>query len=145
MTLSVQVTTLAPERGRGRRLRAPLLLAGGVLALSARVWAVDPNVPGHYPVCPTFALTGIYCPGCGMLRAAHALLHGDLLGSFAKNLLFPPLAVLAVVLFVRWVLVRWRGQELRWTPAPWMPWVLLLGVTLFTVARNVPAFAFLAP
>lgn len=145
MSLHAQAVIASPEVGRVHRLRAPALLGAATAALAVRVWAVDPNIPGHYPLCPTFALTGIYCPGCGTLRAAHALLHGDLVGSFSKNLLFPPLAVLAVVLFARWVLARWRGQELRWTPARWLPWVLLAGVTVFTVARNLPAFGFLAP
>lgn len=130
---------------RRHRLRSPLLLAAAVGALTVRVWAVDPNLPGHYPLCPTFALAGIYCPGCGTLRAAHALLHGDILGSFAMNVLFPPAIVLAAVLFVRWVVARWHGRELRLAAPTWVPWALLAGVTAFTVARNIPAFAFLAP
>ena len=40
---------------------------------------VDPNQPGHYPTDPFLAITGLYCPGCGTLRALHALARGDLL------------------------------------------------------------------
>lgn len=145
MSLGVQSVPVPSLRGRGYRLRAPLLLGAAVGALSMRVWAVDPNVPGHYPVCPTYALAGIYCPGCGVLRATHALLHGDLAASFGFNLLLPPIAVLSALLFVGWVRARWRGEQLRWTPAPWVAWALLVGVSAFTLARNLPAFAVLAP
>src|SRR5215813_6099748 len=44
--------------------------------------------PAHsllFPPCPLRYFTGLYCPGCGSLRALHALLHGDLLKAFAMN------------------------------------------------------------
>ena len=45
---------------------------GGALVLTRNV------VPFGLP-CPTLALTGVPCPGCGMTRLADAVLHGRLL------------------------------------------------------------------
>ncbi|MZE81217.1 DUF2752 domain-containing protein, partial [Streptomyces sp. SID5475] len=60
-----------------RPLAAPAgALAAGAAALGC-VGAVDPGVPGRYPVCPLFHTTGLLCPGCGGLRGAHALARGD--------------------------------------------------------------------
>ncbi|MBR7741937.1 DUF2752 domain-containing protein [Phycicoccus sp. BSK3Z-2] len=130
---------------RWRRLLLPAGVAGVVAAGTAYVAAVDPNDPGHYPLCPTFALAGIYCPGCGMLRATHELTQGDLVGATAMNPLAVPMYVGLVVLFVAWVLARWRGRSLRWDPPTWMPAALAVAFVAFTIARNVPGWTLLAP
>jgi hypothetical protein len=74
----------------------------------AVVWFADPTIPGGVlPVCPTKALLGIDCPFCGGLRAAYALLHGDLGGALRYN-------ALALVLLVvgGWVAATWvRGTR----------------------------------
>jgi Protein of unknown function (DUF2752) len=49
----------------------------------------DPAVTWWFPSCPLYALTGWQCPFCGTLRAAHALLHGEVLSA----LMFNPLTV----------------------------------------------------
>jgi Protein of unknown function (DUF2752) len=60
-----------------------------LLALSAAVAlllaAFDPGSTWWFPSCPLRALTGWLCPFCGTLRAAHALLHGDLRTALALN------------------------------------------------------------
>lgn len=64
-----------------------------LLATSAAVAAVpvlyrfNPLEAQFYPRCPLFVITGIYCPGCGALRAGHALLHGHLLTALDYNAL----------------------------------------------------------
>lgn len=98
----------------------------------------DPNVPGTYPPCPTFALAHVRCPGCGMLRALHALLGLDLRTAWSHN----PLAVLAVPLML-WLfaslgLLVVRGYGWRAPRLPrYAPQLVLAGLVLFTVARNV--------
>ena len=77
-------------RGSVRALAPVLAVSVAGLAAGALLYVVDPNQPGHYPTCPFLALTGLYCPGCGALRATHDLLHGDVAGALARN----PLAVL---------------------------------------------------
>lgn len=125
----------------------------GALAATAYVGLVDPNVPGHYPLCPTKAFTGLDCPGCGGLRAVHALMHGDLRGALDHN----ALAVLvlipgSVVLWTRWLRRTWRGPDAGAdaatdtvpVPSPALLWTTVALVVAFTVARNVTAVPALA-
>lgn len=101
------------HRSRGRRLLAPLATLAGTGIALGYLAAVDPNEPGHYPLCPTQALFGIDCPGCGILRGTHDLVTGDLRGAMDNNVLLVVFVPLAVVLWVRWVVRAWRGE----TPA----------------------------
>lgn len=142
--ISVEASA-APSTGRAHRLRAPLALGAGVAAASAYVAAVDPNQAGHYPVCPFLAVTGLYCPGCGMLRATHDLLHLDLVGAVARNPLAPAVLGGMVVVWLAWVWSRWTGRRITWIPARATPWVIGAAVIVFTVARNVPGWAWLSP
>ena len=137
--------TAGPARGVLSSLAGPL----GVAALAASavgvVAVVDPNEAGHYPTCPFLALTGQACPGCGSLRAVHALAHGDLGTALGLNLLTVLAVVPLVVIWARW-LVRTRHGTSRRTvaPAPVL-WGLLFVVVAFGVLRNLPAFGWLAP
>jgi hypothetical protein len=62
-----------PARSRLARW-APLLAAAG-LAVGATVVLrnVNPYVAGNpLPSCPLYALTGLYCPGCGSTRCLYS-------------------------------------------------------------------------
>ena len=77
----------APPAARGS-LGSPLAVAGLAAVGCAAVWCCDPTTPGGLlPVCPTRALLGIDCPGCGTLRAVYSLLHLDLGGALRYNAL----------------------------------------------------------
>lgn len=98
----------APET-RGRRLLVPLGTLAAVGAAFTYVGSVDPNHPGHYPVCPLYALTGVYCPACGGLRSAHAVAHGDFVTALGDNALaVAGYGVFAVVMVV-WLIRAVRG------------------------------------
>ena len=88
-------------RSLGRRLVAPVGVAIAAIAGCAVLFAIDPNEPGHYPLCPTRALLGIDCPGCGLMRGTYDLLHGDMTGAIDHNLLLTGLAIMVVVGVVR--------------------------------------------
>lgn len=104
--------TPAPEVpvSRAKRMLPPLLTIGGLTVACAYLFAVDPNVPGHYPLCPTKYLFGIDCPGCGGLRATHDLLHGDIAGAADHNLLWVAMIPIVVVALALWVVRSWRGD-----------------------------------
>jgi hypothetical protein len=138
---------VAAPRGRTGRAEALAPLAGAAAAAVAAViylGAVDPERPGHYPSCPFRVLTGLYCPGCGSLRAVHALAHGDVATAVDRNVLAVLGATLVVVLWARSVVLRWRGLPRRVARPAWIYAGLAL-VVVFGVVRNLPFGAGLAP
>jgi hypothetical protein len=61
----------------------------------------DPATSSFYPPCLFKTVLGVQCPGCGSLRAAHQLLHGNLRQAWALNptlMIVGPLAA-AISLF----------------------------------------------
>ena len=46
---------------------------------------MDPLTSPFAPPCLFTAIFGVRCPGCGSLRALHALAHGDLKAALAFN------------------------------------------------------------
>lgn len=119
--------------------------AVGVIAATGLVWAVDPNEPGHYPMCPTMALFGIDCPGCGGLRATHALAHGDVATAFDHNALFVVMVPVLVALWALWMRRAWTGvtpplTRRREIVARTAPIVVLIVVMVFAVVRNFVPF-----
>ncbi|MFC4059936.1 DUF2752 domain-containing protein [Planomonospora corallina] len=142
--------TAAGARGPGRRgwraLPAPLGAAAAVAAGAAFVGAVDPNEPGRYPACPFLTLTGLYCPGCGGLRAVHALTRGDLAAAFDLNPVLVPLAAALVLLWACWTVAAWRGTAFPVKiTRPGYAWAFLVLMVTFWIGRNLPIGEFLAP
>ncbi len=125
---------------------APAAATVAAAAAGLVLYSVDPHEGGHYPTCPFLATTGLFCPGCGSLRAIHDLLHGDLAGSLARNpaiLLALPYLVLALV---TWVLRTTGRPAPRSTSLPpWAIWTLLAGVLAYGVLRNLPGATWLSP
>lgn len=142
--------TAAPARTgaitRRRRMLPPLLVAGGITAATVALHMRDPHDQGSWGLCPSAAL-GIYCPGCGGLRAVNDLSNLRLVDAASSNLLF-----LAVIPLFGWVFWRWTSG--RWTGRAWDPdsrrlarvtGVMIVVMVVFTVLRNTPYGAWLAP
>jgi len=126
----------------------PLHIAGLTAAAFAAVagfWLLrhfDPNVAGSpFPGCMFRALTGFYCPGCGMTRMLHALAHFDVPRAFAMN----PLAMAMLALSP--LLLAWKYG---WQPKLLRPLVALLAepkfwlvlLSMYWIARNLPWWPF---
>ncbi|WP_435859510.1 DUF2752 domain-containing protein [Streptomyces tanashiensis] len=134
-----------PARSPVRRLAAPVATLAGVVAAFAYVGAVDPNEPGHYPVCPLLRFTGVYCPGCGGLRSAYAFVHGDLPAALGANALaVVGYGVFAVVMTV-WLIRAVRGVPMRLAVSPVLWWGIGAVLALFALVRNLPFGSALAP
>lgn len=127
------------------RLLVPAGLLAAVAAAFAYVGAVDPNEPGHYPACPLLRLTGVYCPGCGGLRSAHAVVHGDLAAALGANALAVAGYALFAVVWAVWVVREARGRPVRIELGPVTLWGFGVLVTLFTLVRNLPFGSWLHP
>ncbi len=130
------------------RVRLPPLhwvVLGAVAMVSLLVlFVLDPARSRIYPVCLFHRVTGLLCPGCGGLRAAHQLLHGHLRAAYDYN----PLAVISLPLGAAWWLwwkLRARaGRPVRALP-PALVWVFLALTLAFFALRNLPLGAPVLP
>lgn len=122
--------------------------AGALAAVALGVWVLrtfDPSAAGGlFPSCVFHDLTGWYCPGCGITRALHALVHFDLRRALAMNALLvlglPLLAAMALQGLTRRAWLPTAVSRLAFDGRWWIGALLVFGV-----ARNLPAFAWLAP
>ena len=115
-----------------------------LLAVVVTLFLFNPAEHAFYPQCYFHLLTGWQCPGCGGLRAMHRLLHGDVLAALQFN----ALAVIALP-GCGWLLfqefrARRQGRAHRFLTPRWV-WIGLALLLVFSVLRNLPAFAFLSP
>lgn len=140
-------TKPAGGSSRAQRVAPPLLLAGGLLAVSVALHLRDPHQSGSWGYCPWLLLTGTTCPGCGGLRAVNDLTRGDLAAAFSSNALFVASLPFLAALWTRSLLGRWRGVPTpsRPTTVAWAGGVVLALVVVFWVVRNLPFARFLAP
>ena len=125
---------------RARRLASPLAAGGIVAAATLALHLRDPHVSGSWGMCPTKLFTGLDCPGCGGLRAVNDLTHLDVAAAASSNLLLVALVPIIVALWVRRLVVCWRGGPAA-SPMAVPAWLWVLGgavVLAFTVARNLP-------
>ena len=68
-----------------------------VLTMMAIVYfSVNPENSVYMPKCIIKQLTGFDCPSCGVQRAVHAILHGDVVKAISYN----PFFVIAVPYFL---------------------------------------------
>jgi len=121
----------------GRTSRRHWLRAVGAVGALGVLAAVDPERSAFIPQCPWLMLTGLYCPGCGTLRAIHQLLHGNPAAMLHLNLLL-------VVLFLAAPILALKPRLLR---SPLLSRGIVAVVLSFWVLRNVPVAPFtrLAP
>jgi hypothetical protein len=120
-------------------------VAGAVAA--GYVVAVDPSEAAVSIACAFHAATGWWCPGCGLTRAAHHLLRGDIGTALSYHALVP--IVLGAGLWA-WLAWWWPSVSSRSLPGPVaLParvWIALgSALIVFAVLRNVALFAPLAP
>jgi hypothetical protein len=129
------------------RVRDTTLFLGG-LAVAAVLHLIDPS-EATFPTCPFYAVTGLYCPGCGTLRCLHALLHADLRSALDYNALtvvFVPMVVLAW-LSVGVAAIRGREPPQAWNAPRWAGSAFGVTFGLFWLVRNLPLapFSWMAP
>ena len=134
---------------RSARCSPGVLAASGALAGVAGLllFCFDPRQYHFYPICFFHQATGLLCPGCGVLRGMHQLLHGHLTSAFRFN----PMLV-ASLPFLSWFGAKFALQTARRQPLsvglrPAWLWLILAAVLVVSVLRNLPGapFAMLRP
>jgi hypothetical protein len=141
----VSIAAWARSDRPSARIGRPIAAAAAAAAAVGYIAVINPDVPGHYPTCPFYALTGYYCPGCGSLRAIHALVHGHVAQAFGYNVLTIAMLPVLGYLWVSWTKRSARGQPKTSLAHPAWIWGFAAVIVVFWVFRNVPAGHFLAP
>ena len=119
-----------------------IIAAGAILLL---YFFIEPK-NSILPKCFFHEITGLYCPGCGVQRSFHALLHGHVLTAIDYNLLF----ILFLPLIIYFVLAFAGGKKQEPSSFIYKPafsFTVLILVVSFWVLRNIPytPFSWLAP
>lgn len=138
---------LVTRRGAAHAgLGAPLVVAASATLMCAAIWVGDPTTPnGPLPVCPTKALLGIDCPGCGSLRMLYSLMHGNVLAAARFNALGLAAVVLLVWAYLAWTYGHVVGRRVRsWQHRRFAAAVTLSLVLAWFVVRNIPFAPFTA-
>ena len=116
------------------------MVAAATTLVCAATWVSDPTTPGGpVPVCPTKALLGIDCPGCGSARMLYSLMHGNVMAAARFNALALVALVLLVWAYAAWTYGRLTGRRVRgWQHHRWSAMVALVLVGAWFVVRNIP-------
>lgn len=110
-----------------------LIGAGALLYLTLWLPATGLGLP-----CVFHELTGLYCPGCGITRAAVSLLQLD----FAQAFRFNPLLFFLFPFFAAYLITH-KAKMNRTSHA--IMAVMLIGTIAFGLMRNLPHWDWLAP
>lgn len=97
------------------------------------LYTFPPTQHTFYPRCVFKASTGLDCPGCGLTRASHAVLHGRFADAWRLN---PLLYVMAVV-FLCAVPSLVRGRSPQFLNKPWFGWAAVIVVFGWGILRNL--------
>ncbi|MEO5356971.1 MAG: DUF2752 domain-containing protein [Nitrospirae bacterium YQR-1] len=123
---------------RGFKLH-DIVIAVGVVSVLVFLYFFNPEQTLSWLRCPFLSMSGLYCPGCGSLRAAHQLLHGNVLNAVRFNhllvLTFPFLACA----FISKTSIFLRGKPLFNVSieAGWIN-AFVIYILLFWILRNLP-------
>ncbi|WP_422335788.1 DUF2752 domain-containing protein [Rhodococcus sp. (in: high G+C Gram-positive bacteria)] len=129
-----------------RALRAPAAVAAGALVAATILHFRDPYQQGAYGFCPVYAMTGLWCPGCGGLRAVHDLTNMDLGSAVSSNVLILPLLAVLTFAWIRWVRRRRHDRPpSALALGPRATVFVLIVLAAFTVTRNTTWGSWLAP
>jgi len=88
-----------------------IIFALSIALIGVGLYMFDPNHSVLMPKCAFKVLTGWSCPGCGLQRGVHALLHGDFLQALSYNYFF----ILSIPYAIGLCLERWLlPQQIAW-------------------------------
>ncbi len=116
-----------------------------IIAGAAYLFFFEPGKSGFFPACPFRLLTGFNCPGCGVTRALHQILHGHFYTAFTLNPLFLIAIPFLVFAFLRYSVIVMGGGIPRRNalPAPYI-YAIFFAILSFWIFRNTPFYPFVS-
>lgn len=122
-----------------RKDRALLASLPLLILILGAFWLRKTGGAGWWPGCIFRKLTGIECPGCGMTRAAHALLNGRISEAFSFNpvgIILLPLAMIAIgIEVIGWV--REKPLPFRIPTGRWGSSIAAVLLIVWWIGRNL--------
>ena len=82
-----------------------ILLSGVVL------YCLNPTQYWFMPKCPFKLITGFSCPGCGIQRAVHAILHGEFAEGIKYNYYLSYSGPYAMAFIIEWMMPIGKARE----------------------------------
>ncbi len=105
-------------------------------ALAGAIDVVGDPSRTHVPLCPLHALTGLWCPLCGGLRAVHALSRGSIQSALHDNAMLVLALPIIVALWAQWAArMRTGSARRRWPRGATL--AVITALAAFTVLRNL--------
>ena len=127
-------------------MRTPLVTIGGLDGGDLARTCATLTSPHSWGSARSTPSTGVYCPGCGGLRAVNDLTNGHLGAAASSNLLLVAARPGRARAAGRWAYASWRGEEIQVVPSVprWLSTGLIVLAVVFVIVRNLPG-SWLAP
>ena len=97
--------------------------------------------------CPFHAITGFYCPGCGITRCIISLLHFDFYRAFRYNplvfILLPFIS--AYILYKLYIWLFEKEDKVTKKLVGYPMYILIIILLIYGILRNTSLFSWLAP
>ena len=110
------------------------MILGGIV-----LYYINPTQYWFMPKCPFKLITGLNCPGCGIQRAIHALLHGRFTEAIKYNYFLIYSLPYATLFVVEWMMPRNNIREKisHAIKNKYVVYFYVLSVSIWLVVRNV--------
>lgn len=111
----------------------------GIIALFGvfLVKIYNPEEESFFIPCMFYKTTGLKCPGCGMTRAMHYLVNGNIKKAIWYNLMLVPGALVLLYSSYRYIRYLVKDEEIVNKPLDYILKIFLVVLIIFMVARNI--------
>lgn len=117
----------------------PIITSVAIACGCAFVGLSNPETKTVLPPCGFYLATGYYCPGCGMTRALHSVLQGDIVRAIKFNAVLVVALPVLIYFYILWMNWAFTGRKMpTFTISKKVSWTLVAIVAIFVVGRNLP-------
>ena len=97
----------------------------------------NPEEESFFIPCMFHKVTGLKCPGCGMTRAMHYLVNGNIKKAIWYNLMIIPGTFVLIYSGYRYIKYLVKNEEIVNSPLEIILKIFLAILILFMIVRNV--------